>query len=131
MGDGVEVSVAVTPCVSNWLPLRGVAHGLKLDVALTPGVSVRGVCDRSAGWELLLLLCKNSAAFCCHSHAVVLWNKVTRERAKSNKHTQNITHNCLCMAAGAFKDIMHSLARSQTISISAKNLLTSPLTKDN
>lgn len=70
----VEVSVAVTPCVSQSarsLPLGGgVCHRLKLDVALAPSVCAVHVNDSSGGRQLLLLLCDNSAAFCRHSHAV-------------------------------------------------------------
>ena len=59
-----EVCVTVTPGVSDGarsLPLGGVGRRLELDVALTAGVL--GVSDGSVGWELLLLLCDNSAAF--------------------------------------------------------------------
>lgn len=94
--QSVEVSVAVTPCVSHGarsLPLGGVGQRLELDVALTPGVCVLRVTDSSGGWELLLLLCHNSAAFCRHSHAVVLWNEARREeREKKKSQTGNDTH---------------------------------------
>lgn len=87
MRESVEVSVAVTPCMSNStrsLPLGGVGQRLKLDVALTPGVL--RVTDSSRGWELLLLLCHNSAAFCRHSHAVVLWNEARREEKSQTRN---------------------------------------------
>lgn len=87
----VEVSVAVAPCVSEGagsLPVRRVCQGLKLDVALTPGVCV--LSDSSRGRELLLLLCcNNSAAFCRHSHAVVLWKEAKK---KGQSQTGCVTH---------------------------------------
>ena len=91
------MSVTVTPRVSERarsLPLGGVCQGLELDVALTPGVCVVRVSDSSGGRELLLLLCDNSAAFCRHSHAVVLWNEARKGRAKSDRrcHTHTHTH---------------------------------------
>lgn len=91
----VEVSVTVTPRVSERarsLPLGGVCQGLELDVALTPGVCVVRVSDSSGGRELLLLLCDNSAAFCRHSHAVVLWNEARKGRAKSDRRCHTHTH---------------------------------------
>lgn len=86
------MSVAVTPCVSegarSLLPVSGVCQRLKLDVALTSGVCV--VSDSSRGRELLLLLCSNNpAAFCSHSHAVVLWNEAKR---KDQSQTGCVTH---------------------------------------
>lgn len=80
--------MTVTPGVSESarsLPLGGVCQRVKLDVALTPGVCVVNVSDGSRGWELLLLLSDNSAAFCRHSHAVVLWNEARKRRAKSDR----------------------------------------------
>lgn len=76
-----EVTVAVTPRVSESpgsLPLGGVCQRVNLDVALAPGVCVARVSDGSGGWELLLLLGHNSAAFRRHSHAVVSWNEARR-----------------------------------------------------
>lgn len=82
----------MTPCVSegarSLLPVSGVCQRLKLDVALTSGVCV--VSDSSRGRELLLLLCSNNpAAFCSHSHAVVLWNEAKR---KDQSQTGCVTH---------------------------------------
>lgn len=86
--DGAEVSVTVTPGVSQSpgsLPLRGVCHRVKLDVALAPCVR-----ESAGSWgrELLLLSSDSSVIFCLHLRAAAPRMEKTQSQADWRDNTR-------------------------------------------